>query len=177
MTEVGPKYDCSHENEEKILVDKYLPANSSVLELGARYGIASCAISKKQGGSGKLVSVDPDPKVAAANAMNKIGKKCNYKFETGAISVQPLELHENFIPLGETTSEKGGAGRPYALRIPTKQLSVKGLEEKHGLKFDTIVADCESCFIKFVEENPQILPNLNMAIFEVDYKNKEQSYD
>merc|ERR1719236_98191 len=63
MTELGPKYDCNHEYDEQKLAQKYLPQNASVLELGSRYGVMSCAISQIQKGSGKLVSVEPDPKV------------------------------------------------------------------------------------------------------------------
>merc|ERR1719420_2161237 len=90
MTELGVKYDCNHEYDEQKLAKKYLPANSSVLELGSRYGVMSCAISQILKGSGKLVAVEPDNKVQGANKMNKMAKNCNYKLVHGAVSNTPI---------------------------------------------------------------------------------------
>merc|ERR1719440_1304693 len=177
MTELGPKHDCNHEYDEQKLAQKYLPQNASVLELGSRYGVMSCAISHIQKGSGKLVAVEPDSKVQNANKMNKMAKNCNYKFVHGAVSNTPIYSSENWVPLGETTVKEGEGSRFLALKTKTPQLYVDKLQKDFGMKFDTIVADCEGCFIDFIEENPKLADQLNTVILEVDYKNKEQKYD
>merc|ERR1719160_1794427 len=140
MTELGVKYDCNHEYDEQKLAKQYLKPNSSVLELGSRYGVMSCAISQIQKGSGKLVAVEPDNKVVNANKLNKMAKNCNYKFVHGAVSATPIYSSENWVPLGETTAREGEGVRFLALKTKTPQLSVDQLQKDHNIKFDAIVA-------------------------------------
>jgi FkbM family methyltransferase len=177
MTELGVKYDCNHEYDEQKLAKQYLAQNSSVLELGSRYGVMSCAISQIQKGSGKLIAVEPDGKVQNANKLNKMAKNCNYKFVHGAVSNTPIYSSENWVPLGESTVKEGEGARFLALKTKTPQLTVDKLQKDFKMKIDTIVADCEGCFIDFIEENPALADQLNTVILEVDYKNKEQKYE
>jgi precorrin-6B methylase 2 len=40
---------------------RFVPPGSTVLEMGARYGTVSCAISRRQHNSGLRVSLEPSP--------------------------------------------------------------------------------------------------------------------
>merc|ERR1719316_2228490 len=82
-----------------------------------------------------------------------------------------MDSMENFIALGESTmkSTEKTAGNIFAVRTKTPQLSVGGLEKKHNLKFDTLVADCEGCVIDVLKENPDLVEKLHTVILEVDY--------
>jgi len=177
MTEHGMNHNCNHEYDEQQLFPKWIPANASVLELGSRYGVASCAISKQLQNSGKHVAVEPDHKAIAPNNFNSHAKSCNYHLKNGAVTKEPLDTVENWTPLGETTLAKGEKARFMAVRRETPALSVDGLQKEFGLKFDTLVADCEGCVINFFQENPTFVKQLNQIVMEVDYKKKEEHYD
>lgn len=153
------------------MVNKYVHANSSVLELGSRYGVVSCAIARKLGNSGKQVSVEPDHKVQEANKFNQKANGCKYNLEHGAVSKEPMDSMENFISLGESTmkSSKKSGSNAFTLRTKTPQLSIDGLEKKYSLNFDTLVADCEGCVIDVLKENPELVNKLHTVILEIDF--------
>ena len=61
----------SKERIEHDLIRSHISPNSSgVLELGARYGTSSCALSKHVVGRGKVVSVEADPQIWPAIERN-----------------------------------------------------------------------------------------------------------
>lgn len=43
------------------------------------------------------------------------------------------------------------------------------LEEQYGLRFDTMVVDCEGCFAQFVASFPDFVQQISTIILEADY--------
>lgn len=137
------------EREEQIDAYCFLPRNSTVLELGARYGTVSSIINKMLLNPKNHVAVEPDPSVHEALKKNKINSKSEYIIYLGAISNKPLTLRfdgystntviptEQMVKVGNT--------------IPTTSIDI--LEKNFNLKFDSLVADCEGYMEKFLSEN------------------------
>lgn len=182
MTNKGPHVDCSMEWHEHQMVKKFLPPHSTVLELGSRYGLTSCHVANKQGNSGKLVAVEPDPTVALANSINARARKCTYHFEKGAVGNTQLEYHATpnrrdwRAQYGATTKPAGSPkDTEETVVTPVKMLTLEGLEKKHNLKFDAVIADCEGCFLQVVKENPGFLNQIHTLIIEMDGSNPDGS--
>jgi FkbM family methyltransferase len=150
------------EYPEQCLSYKYINPESTVLELGARYGSVSCVINKKLQDKTKQVSVEPDPIVWQALENNIQANGCSIHLHKGFVSKTPRAL----IHMG------------YATRtIPSENSyiassSVEYLQEKHSLKFDTLVADCEGFLETLFDEHPFLYEQLHTVIFEADFPNK-----
>ena len=73
----GRSAHCGLERHAIKDVWRYVPVGSTALELGARYGTVSCALSKRQNYSGLRVSVEPDPSAFAAMDTNARAHGCD----------------------------------------------------------------------------------------------------
>lgn len=161
----GNPVDVDYEKEEQMLVKKYIPPDASVLELGARYGTVSCIISKVLKDPTQHVAVEPDPSVIEALERNKNVNGGKFHIYNGVVSKYGYNL--NFIDSSFKHYEYG----TYTTKTdnPTvKNMSLDEIQKTYNIKFDTIVADCEGFFCDFIDENPEILDNVNLLIYEQD---------
>lgn len=150
------------EYPEQCLSHTYIDPESTVLELGARYGSVSCIINKKLANKNNQVSVEPDSMVWNALEQNILRNDCS------------INLHKGFV------SKKSRGLLPYGYAATSYvdnnsnilSLSVEQLEDNYSLKFDTVVADCEGFLEEFFEEHSFLYDQLNTVIFEADYPNK-----
>jgi hypothetical protein len=150
------------EYPEQCLVNYYLDPKACVLELGARYGSVSCIINKKLEIKTNQVSVEPDSNVWNTLDDNIRLNNCNITVHKGFVSRTPLEL-----------LDYGYASVSTPVINSTKDsLTIEDLEEKYGLTFNTLVADCEGYLETFFNENPHLYSLLHTVIFEADYPNK-----
>merc|ERR1712066_573773 len=85
-----PAAPCGSGTNARAMVYKWLPPESSVLEIGARYGGVSCAIAHKQRQSGQVVAVEPDPVVWQALANNLATYGCNVKVVQGVVGKEDV---------------------------------------------------------------------------------------
>merc|ERR1712151_998806 len=76
---------CDIETPEHELVQRHLAPNSTVLELGGRYGTTTCEIAARQRNSGRLVTVEPDSKVWKILKSNTQEHRCNYTLFKGTV--------------------------------------------------------------------------------------------
>lgn len=150
------------EYPEQCLSYTYVDPESTVLELGARYGSVSCIINKRLTNKGNQVSVEPDSVVWTALEDNIRKNDCSIQLHKGFVSKKLRGL----LPYGyaATSYVDNNSSIPSA--------SVEDLEEKYGLKFDTLVADCEGFLEEFFDEHPHLYDQLKTVIFEADYPNK-----
>jgi FkbM family methyltransferase len=154
--------DKTQEYPEQCLSYKYINPESTVLELGARYGSVSCVINKKLQDKTKQVSVEPDPSVWQALENNIQANGCSIHLHKGFVSKTPRALIHNGYATRTIPSENSYL----------TSSSVEYLQEKHGLTFDTLVADCEGFLETFFDEHPFLYEQLHTVIFEADFPNK-----
>lgn len=140
----------------------YVPSDGIVLELGARYGTVSCLINHKLDNPKAQVSVEPDPVVIDALKKNKINHHCHFNIFEGVISKIPMNLNQDY---------HNGYGN-YCTPSSTNGLNTISLEQlmiDTGLKFNTLVADCEGFLEQFIFENINDIPQFKVIMFERDY--------
>ena len=157
------------EVREQIHASLFIEPYDQVLELGARYGSVSVVINKQLKNGRTHVAVDPDTKIWSILEYNRDHNKCNFHIVKGAISQKKLQLYinapyslENGYGTSTTTSEDG--------RVPIFSLSE--IEQKHNLKFNVLVADCEGFLATFFEENPWIYDQLDTVLYEIDWPDR-----
>lgn len=132
------------ERSEQLDAYLFVPRDATVLELGARYGTVSCIINRMLKNPKAHVAVEPDTVVIPALEKNRERAGASFHIWAGAVSKKPLQMD---------CSDYGGATRIVESSGNVKTISIEELEKLHGLRFDTIVADCEGFFGQFVEEN------------------------
>ncbi len=150
------------ERKEQILADKYIKPDSVVLELGARYGTVSCVINKKLKNKRNQVVVEPDERVWEALEANRDRNNCDFHIIKGFVSNKKLALtdKENWRGYGTKSTEDKSSSIP--------SYTLKEIEKKYGLRFNTLVADCEGFLCDFFNENPDFYDQLELIIFEKD---------
>lgn len=84
--ELGCTIFDGYEKNERILVNKYLEHNDSVLELGACIGVVSLTINKILSDKTKQVSVEPNPQMHEYLIKNKKNNNGHFSVETCIIS-------------------------------------------------------------------------------------------
>ena len=149
---------------DQYLANKYILKNDVVLELGARYGSASCVINSKLDNKYNQVVVEPDMRVWDVLEKNKKMNNCGFNIVNGFISNKKLGLTNLDANYGTTCVETDNTD------IPSYTLSE--IEEKYNLKFNALVADCEGFLEIFFDENPELYDKLDIIIFEADYPDK-----
>lgn len=158
----NPINSTESEYPEQCLAYTYVNPESTVLELGARYGSVSCIINKKLTNKENQVSVEPDSSVWAALEENIVRNDCQIRLHKGFISKKSRSL----LPYGY-------AATSYVTdNTIIESLSVEDIQNHYKLKFDTLVADCEGFLEEFFEEHPELYDQLHTVIFEADYPNK-----
>lgn len=147
------------ERPEQVISNFFIDSQDTVLELGARYGSVSCIINKKLADKTRQVSVEPDKTVWAALENNISENGCSIHIHKGFVSNTPRSLDYMGYASYSYSTDKG----------EIESLSVKDIEVKYGLVFDTLVADCEGFLETFFNENPFMYSQLKTVIFEADF--------
>ena len=156
------------ERPEQNIARKFIQPDDVVLELGARYGSVSVVINSILKNKKNQVSVEPDERVWDALEYNKKVNRCNFNIVKGFLSNKKLGLTN-------LNSHYGGYG---ATAIEDKSSKIKSytldqIKKKYGIaQFNVLVADCEGFLEQFFDENPELYDELDLVIFESDYKEK-----
>jgi FkbM family methyltransferase len=153
-----------YERDEQLLAARYIDSEDVVLELGARYGSVSCIINKIVNNKLSHVAVEPDSTVWKALERNRKINNCLFNIFYGIISNKKYDLklmgYGSCIDVSNTITNKES--------INTENISLEKLEDKFGIKFDVLVADCEGFLEVFLDENPILYTQLRKIIFECD---------
>ena len=154
------------ERREQALARQYIEKNDVVFELGARYGSVSCIINSILNCKTNQVVVEPDERVWEALERNKKINNCEFHIIKGFVSEKKLSL--------TNLNSYNGYGTTYLINdkstIPA--FTLQEIINKHNLKFNVLVADCEGFLERFFDENPNFYDMLRLIIFEADYPNK-----
>lgn len=151
-----------YETTEQWIADTFISPDAVVLELGGRYGVVSVHINKRLNTTKNHLVVEPDKNVFTQMFRNLIHHNCNPHVFNGVISKKPLFFQQN----GTASLAREDKCSCDAYIVPNK--SLEQLIYETGLKFDTLVADCEGCLEKFIDENIEYLDKFKMITFEED---------
>lgn len=162
VDQTGKVFDHRYfETVEQHQANEYITSECIVLELGARYGTVSCAINQKLLNKRNQVSVEPDSTVWGALEQNRATNGCLFHIVKGAISRKPLTLKATLDKYATYTSTF-----LIGKRVPT--FTLEDIEQQTGLRFDTLVADCEGALESFLDENPKLYGQFRLMMFEMD---------
>ena len=166
--EYGNKVDTEvWENREQVHANAFVEPNDVVLELGARYGSVSVVINRKLNNPLNHVAVDPDDRIWNCLELNKKINGCEFHILKGCISRKPIALAELDVCYGYCTTSV-----PTTEPTSVKSYTLEEVQEMYGLKFTTLVADCEGFLGTFFEENPWMYDQLNTVLYEEDCPEK-----
>jgi FkbM family methyltransferase len=165
INECGEKVDTEvFETREQVHANAFIEPNDVVLELGARYGSVSVVINRKLNNPLNHVAVDPDDRIWECLERNREVNGCKFHILKGVISHRP-------VMLAEINECNGYATTSVHTTEPTtvKSYTLEEVQEMYGLKFTTLVADCEGFLETFFDENPWMYDQLNTVLYEQDY--------
>jgi FkbM family methyltransferase len=150
------------EYPEQLMAIRYLKGDERVLELGGNIGrnsliIASILNSK---GNNNFVSLESDTNISKQLIHNRDLNSLDFFVENAALS------NRNLIQQGWITVVSDVL-KPGYKKINT--ITLEGLYVKYGIRFDTLILDCEGAFYYILMDMPEILNNVNLIIMENDY--------
>ena len=155
--------DCSVSKEIQVLAVELLQPFDVVLEIGARYGSVSCAVSIAQNNSGRLITVEADPDVWAIHQYNKLENRCAGFSVFGVLGSQDQTVLSNTSSYGKaTTLEKNARG------VKVSHFTWDEIEKATGLKINTIIFDCEGCIFPIMTLYKHKFSQIEKVIIEND---------
>jgi FkbM family methyltransferase len=144
----------------------YIYKDDIVLELGGRYGTVSTIINNKLDNKKNHVVIEPDSSVIESLKINRKNHKCHFEIFNGIISNKKniklnnhgygsfiTEIHNN-----ETSN----------IQI----ISYENFLKIYNLNFNTLVVDCEGCFLEFIIIIGDNISKYNKIFLEKDYPDK-----
>eukprot|EP00435_Cladocopium_sp_Y103_P049876 s1077_g15.t1 len=174
LAEEGKRFECTYEHASRLVQAIWLRPGSKVLEVGARYGQATCQMARLLGTGtdginpetgARLVSVDADPVVWDLLEANLARHKCHAQVVRGTIGPKSYKL---ITPEIRKKASDGYSKFVVDVNDPRPGVTVPAHSvQSLNVPFDTLSIDCEGCFATFLEENPDLLQNLTMIIVEV----------
>jgi len=150
------------EKREMNIAQKFIDPESTVLELGARYGTVSVITNKKLRDPTKHVVVEPDSAVWEALESNRDFHDCQFGVVKGVLSKKPSFLKRTRNKYANFISSRSDGEK-------VRNFDFDQLQRDYGLLFDTLIIDCEGCMEQLMKDFPNILDNINFITFEQDY--------
>jgi hypothetical protein len=192
---VGDGVICGLERHAIKEVHAHLPRDAVVLEMGARFGTCSCAVSVRQRNSGLRVSLEPDIRTYESLRANLQANRCEglavhgvvarrpmfqywpfaRKNDTGygnkAITARNCSQHQNMFVFGHHR------GRYYCEPVAT--YTVQDLADQlsasvgRTVRFTALIVDCEGCLRQFMADEAEFMrdPALEYIFYESDERN------
>ncbi len=164
----APGFHCGLERDTQRQLWRFMDPHSVVLEVGARFGTVSCAISKRQRYSGLRVSLEPDLWALRhwlrTNADNN---RCNGTQVFGVLSNSRASLptRGGYHILAGSASNGSIPGRS----VPWLQ---RQLANHAGLvsppNFTVLFVDCEGCAFDLVSEQAEFIRGVETIFLEAD---------
>lgn len=139
---------------------QYINNEAKVLELGGNIGRTSIIIGSLLKDSKNLVTLEPDTYTFSHLERNKQLNHLDFGIENAALFARKV-----FIKGSETYTEEMAPKSA----IEVKTVTLKQLEDKYNMVFDTLVVDCEGFFYYTIMENIDVLDNIKTLILKNDY--------
>ena len=142
-----PNLPESEEIPERFAVLKHLNPKSKVLEVGANKGGVSSLIALVLEDPSNLVSVEPIESTCEGlrNLGTQLGKEfrvfCGVVRGNNSKYVQCTGSKDSYAVCRDSTEAS-----------LTKNLTLDELEVRFNITFDTVVIDCEGCYVSFLQD-------------------------
>lgn len=151
-----------YEAPERALAHKWVEPDSSVLELGGCVGVVSCVVNKLLERPENHVVVEANPTLIDLLKENRDANGCAFQIENCIVSRAPEA--EFYIASIMTANRKdSGIGK----RIRVEAETLEALEDRHGIRFDTLILDIEGGEFDFFTENAARLAEMKLVILEL----------
>jgi hypothetical protein len=142
----------SHERPEQEILAKFLPADSTVLELGAGQGCTAIVIDKMLSNPTQHVVIDP--------SKYSIDSTSNHRSQTNS----QFQLLHGFLAKNRKFQEDLWAD---CKLVPNFSLEhCKSLVQKGS--FDVLSVDCEGAFLGVCQDYPELLQEAKLIVIEMD---------
>jgi FkbM family methyltransferase len=152
----------NYELTEQWIADTFISPDATVLELGGRLGVVSVHINKRLTDTRRHYIVEPDEPAFKQMFRNIVSRNLNPRVFNGTITNKP----QFFEGQGLASRTRDAPCSCNSFIVPNKTL--QQVIQETGLRFDTLVADCEGCLEGFIDENIDYLDNFKMITFEED---------
>lgn len=156
----------NYELSEKHLIEKYLDSKDSVLELGGCLGVISLITNRILHNKKNHVVLEIDSKKYKYLKHNKVINKAEFYCCNGALSV-----HENLFYESGVGIWGGKATNIGTYKEKVVAYTIKDLETKYNLIFNTLVMDIEGGELEIFKTFK--IKQFNKIIFENHYANDE----
>lgn len=145
-------------------MERHVPQDATIMEIGARFGTTTCQAAQMQGNSGRLVVVEPDAEAHGALMANLKSHNCHARVMRGVLGSRPMAISGSGY--GERTVD--GANSTAAKKVPNFEWDA--VEKASGMKFDTLVMDCEGCLEQVMDQiGPKLKSQINTFVLEGDF--------
>ena len=168
-----PGGQCAVEWDEWQIVRAMVRPNSTVLELGGRFGTTSCVLSEAVGADGVVVAVEPDASAQKLLLRNLVSHRCaNVHVVRGVVSMRPMLLgpHSGYGGVG-TRTQTVSPSAVSSTRGLLPSVRLRWLEQSIGRRVDTLLIDCEGCIGSVLGEDAlgeALLRQLDLILIEED---------
>lgn len=156
----------NYELSEKHLIEKYLDSKDSVLELGGCLGVISLVTNKLLSNKKKHVVLEIDSEKYKYLKHNKITNKAEFFCCNGALSRNEDLFYERGIGIWGGKASNIGTDKEKVVAY-----TIKDLETKYNLVFNTLIMDIEGGELELFKTFA--IKQFNKIIFENHYTNNK----
>lgn len=150
-----------YEKSEQMLIRTFLQPDAAVLELGACLGIISCVTNSILKNPQKHVVLEANPALIPWLTKNR-NNNAQFSIENCIISRKkknPFFFHGKILD--------SSADRHSENSINVEGKTVRDIEKKYRINFDTLIMDIEGGELNFLRENGSFLKQLKLVILEL----------
>ena len=150
------------ESYEQMMTLRFLSKDAKVLELGGNIGRNSMLIGTLLNNKEHHVVLETSPDIANCLKRNRDQNNMRFHVEDAALSKRRLvQKRESW----QTVSTDDNVEDTFVVR----NITLPELQNKYGIQFDTLIADCEGGLFHLLQDDPSVLDNIKMIIVENDY--------
>lgn len=147
---------------EQTLINDYIKPTDSILELGTNIGLSTMIAAYKVQDSSKIVTIESDPNFRIQAEENRDAN--NFKYP-----VLPAISSKRLVQKGLESMTIGNNEKVPEGWVEVSTITFADLIKQTGVdKFDALIVDCEGCGNDVLSENPQLLQNASLLIYEHD---------
>ena len=155
-----------YENDEREMIQKNLPANEPVIELGASIGVVACITNRRLLSPDQHVVVEASPELIPTLKKNRDLNGCQFAIVAAAIAYGSDTVA--FYPNGESLAGSIYAGSEQKMEVPAKTL--QAIAEDANFCHFNLICDIEGSEIEIINhEIDFIREHVGLIVMETHY--------